>query len=354
MDVAIIGAAGACGRQLAAQLLNRRVVPETARLQLVGHRGGTSESELWGLRADLEDAFDDWSPTIELVLEPADVRADIVVMLAGATVSLDPNEPVDRAALGRTNAALFEEYARTFAAWERPPIVVVQSNPVELGVHVFAKYLPPHHVLGAAGWSDTLRFRHELAVELGVGRRAVSAAMLGQHGDHLVPIWSLVRVHGLTVPEVEAKVAQIRRGRSLADLPAEIVAARTEVLDLIRAERVQDAYGRIKGLPVDLRVAVKPFFTNFTSGRTTEAVTAHAAADIVAAVVECRWQAVPAQVAAPDRWHGLTSPLAVPVVLGPNGWLSTVAVDLADDELAALQAADAAVSASIAGVLGAG
>jgi len=353
MDLAIIGAAGACGRQLATQLLDRRVVPETARLQLVGHRGGTSETELWGLRADLEDAFGDWSPTIELIVDPAEVRADIVVMLAGATVSLDSNEPVDRAALGRANAAMFEEYARTFASWERPPVVVVQSNPVELGVHVFAQHLPPHKVLGAAGWSDTLRFRHELAVELGVNRRAVSAFMLGQHGDHLVPIWSLVRVHGMTVDEVESKVAEIRGGRSLADLPDEIVAARTEVLDLIRANRVQDAYDRIKVLPVELRVAVKPFFTNFTSGRTTEAVTAHAAADIVSAIVECRWQAVPAQVVDPDQWGGLTVPLAIPVVLGPGGWLSPIAMDVADDELAALRVADAAVTASIAGVLGA-
>ncbi len=351
MDVAIIGAAGACGRQLAGQLLDRRVVPESSTLQLVGHRGGASETELWGLRADLEDAFGDWAPTLELVVDPEQVRADIVVVLAGATVSLDPNQTVDRAELGRRNAVMFEEYARTFAAWERPPVVVVQSNPVELGVHVFAQHLPPHQVLGAAGWSDTLRFRHELAVELGVGRRAVSAAMLGQHGDHAVPAWSMVRVHGLTRHEVEAKVAQVRRGRSLADLPAEIVAARTEVVDLIREGRVQDAYDRTQGLPADLRVAVKPFFTSFTSGRTTEAVTAHAAADLVAAVVECRWQAVPAQVADPDRWGGLTAPLAVPVVLGPNGWLSTVPVDLADDERAALQAADAAVASSIRSVL---
>jgi hypothetical protein len=122
---------------------------------------------------------------------------------------------------------------------------------------------------------------------------------------------------------------------------------------LIRAGRVQDAYELTRALPVDLRVAVKPFFTNFTSGRTTEAVTAHAVADIVSAIVECRWQVVPAQVVDPDRWGGLTEPLAVPVVLGPNGWLATVGIDLADDEREALQVANAAVTASIAGVLGA-
>ena len=115
---------------------------------------------------------------------------------------------------------------------------------------------------------------------------------------------------------------------------------------------MRDAYDLTRSLPVDLRVAVKPFFTSFTSGRTTEAVTAHAAADIVAAVVECRWQAVPAQVADPGRWGGLTTPLAVPVVLGPNGWLDTIDADLADDELAALHVADAAVAASIDDALG--
>ena len=59
MNLAIVGAAGSCGRQLAAQVLERRLLPASARLQLVGHEGGRSADELWGLRADLEDAFVD-------------------------------------------------------------------------------------------------------------------------------------------------------------------------------------------------------------------------------------------------------------------------------------------------------
>ena len=68
MNVAVIGAAGGCGRQLAVQLLDRHILPQSARLQLVGHRGGRSEDELWGLLSDLEDAFGDSAPTIELVV----------------------------------------------------------------------------------------------------------------------------------------------------------------------------------------------------------------------------------------------------------------------------------------------
>ena len=70
MNVAVIGAAGGCGRQLAVQLLDRHILPQSARLQLVGHRGGRSEDELGGLLSDLEDAFGDSAPTIELVVDP--------------------------------------------------------------------------------------------------------------------------------------------------------------------------------------------------------------------------------------------------------------------------------------------
>ena len=98
MDIAVIGAGGSCGRQLCMQLLERRIAQTGDRLQMVTRRGGASETELWGLRADLQDAFDDWGPEVELVFEPEDVAADIVVMMAGETVSTDPGAETDRAA----------------------------------------------------------------------------------------------------------------------------------------------------------------------------------------------------------------------------------------------------------------
>lgn len=352
MDVAIIGAAGVCGRQVAMQLLEGRVLPASARLQLVAHRGGESEHELWGLRADLQDAFADWAPSIELAFSPSEVNAEIVVMMAGATVSLDPGAPVDRLALGRLNAQMFAEYAEALAKLPESPMVIVQSNPVELGVHIFAQHLPAERVLGAAGWSDTLRFRHELAVEFGVPRTRVSALVLGQHGDHLVPIWSSIQVQGIAAEEVSAGIGRIRRGRHLCDLPQEVPAERAAMIDLISQDRIHDAYERVKALPVDLRVAVKPFFTAFTSGRTTEIVTARAAVDIVAAIFNGTAMSIPAQVASGGVWNNLAAPLAAPVLLGVQGWQQVLQLGLATDELAALEVADAAVTASIAAALG--
>jgi malate dehydrogenase len=126
MNVAIVGVASSCGRQLAAQVLNRHILPASARLQLVGHPGGRSADELWGLRADLEDAFVDDAPAIEVALGPCAVEAELIVMLAGVTVSTDPNASVDRAALGHTNHQIFAEYADALASrpWLPPTVIV--------------------------------------------------------------------------------------------------------------------------------------------------------------------------------------------------------------------------------------
>ncbi len=352
MNVAIIGAAGACGRQLAVQLLNRRVLPASARLQLVAHRGGPSQDELWGLRADLEDAFGDDAPAIELAIDADAVAADIVVMLAGMTVSTDPNASVDRAALGQTNYRMFVEYADALAARPgEPPTVIVQSNPVELGVAVFAQRLGRHHVLGAAAWSDTLRLRAELAAALGVRRPQVSAWIAGQHGDALVPLWSQVRAWGVAPATVAGLVERVRAGRTLADLPQEIRNCKAQMLDLVRNGQPRAAYDLVHSWPPDLRAAVQPFFTHFTAGHTTEVVTAHAVADMVAALVAGEQRVLSAQVALEGEWLGLHGVIGTPLVLALGGWEQIYPLQLAADEIAAVEAAAAAIAAANAEVM---
>jgi malate dehydrogenase len=349
MDVAIIGAAGSCGRQLAAQLLERAVLPASARLQLVGHRGGRAEHEFWGLRADLEDAFEDEAPAIELVLDPQGIDASLVVMLAGATIPNDPGAPTDRAALGRTNHRIFSEYADALADQSRAaPTIIVQSNPVELGVQVFAERLGRHRVLGAGAWSDTLRLRAEVAADLGVRRPRVHVPVLGQHGDNQVPIWSQLHVQGLEEARVADFAEAARAGRDLSALPAEIRRERERMVASVRDGHVDAAYERIRALPPDLRAAVKPFFTHFTSGHTTEMVTARAVADVVAALAAGEERLLPAQVALEGEWLGIQGVIGAPVVLGPDGWTQVVTIALVDEEATAVRAAADAIAGAAA------
>lgn len=345
MNIAVIGAAGSCGRQLAAQILERELIPQSACMQLVGHRGGASERELFGLRADLEDAFVDHAPLIDVVLDPQDIRADMWVMLAGKTISTDPSAPIDRAALGRANLEIFETYAANIDP-ENPPIVIVQSNPVELGVEVFSAEAGRHRVLGAGGRSDTLRFRQELAVDLGVRRPQVSAFMLGQHGDNLVPMWSGVRAEGVSESVVAEYVQRSTAGRSLTDFPSEIRESKARMLELVKSDLVSEAYAYVSGLPADLRAAVKPFFTHFTAGHTTEMATAHAVADFVEAIAGGHRQVFSAQVNLDGDWHDLSGTIAVPVLLDPRGWSQVMPVEITDAEREALDVAARAVEAA--------
>lgn len=344
-SVAIVGAAGACGRQLAVDLLEQSVEIPGSRLQLVGHRGGASEQQLHGLRADLRDAYSDWAPEIEIVLDPEEVSAEIVVMLAGETIPTDPTADVDREHLAQSNHAMFSSYARVLARSGGPrPFVVVQSNPVELGVHAFAEELGPEQVVGAGAHSDTQRFRRELAASLGLRRPEVSALVAGQHGDHLVPLWSCISTEG---GAATAAVEALRGGRALSSLPDEIVALRTELLGMVAAGMPDEAFERLSSAPPDLRAAVRPFLIHYSSGHTTEIMTARAVEEVLRALIFDHPLETSLQVALEGEWAEIRGVTGAPVVIDAGGWRPRSEIAPAADEHEAIELAAAVTSATI-------
>ena len=350
-NVAIVGAAGSCGRQLAVQLLDREILSPGARLQLVAHHGGASEYETHGLRADLRDAFADTAPMIELIDQPEQLDADILVMLAGSTVPTDPTQNVDRIALARTNLRIFTAFAEELARRDgTPPLVIVQSNPVELGVEVFSRVIDRHLVVGAGAYSDSIRFRREIADSLGVRRSDVNAVMLGQHGDNLIPAWSQVAVDGISSEVLSSWIAEQRDGRSLEQLPEEIVIHRSELLSIVAGRDVHGAFAHAAQLPPEIRAAVKPFLIHTTAGHTTEIVTAHSVADIIDTVVNGEPTVLPLQVMLENDYLGLTGVGGVLVRLSSQGWTEVVDLGLAEDEVAALRRAFDAVATVSAAV----
>jgi malate dehydrogenase len=263
-------------------------------------------------------------------------------MMAGATIT---SLNADRSKLAATNRAIFEESAADVARMSAEPIVIVQSNPVELAMDVFSDVVSRHRILGAAAWSDSLRFRREIAADLGVTRPMVDAEMWGQHGDHLVPMWSTIHVRGVEQSRIDDLVGRATQDRTLADLPEEIRTARTQALGLIERGDVPAAYAFVQSQLPDVRAAIKPFFTHFTAGRTTELATAHAVTDVVGFIGSGVKMAIPAQVLLDGEWSGLHGPLAVPVLTDPNGWSQVVPEEISTEEQAALVAAASAISA---------
>lgn len=354
MDIAIIGANGDVGRQLAVQIVAHQLLSPRSRLQLVGRRDGASHRALHGLRADLYDAFAEITPEIDVALTPEEVAADLILFCAGRTAPTAPNQVVNRQELARANRAVFESYARVIA--ERgngQELVIMVTNPVELGVAVFAQHLGRRRVLGMGAWQDSMRLRREIAADFGVRRQRVQAYMLGEHGDALVPILSRLWIHGFDDAENRVARARLCGARRPADFAPALAAGKRYLAQLLVEERVEEAFRHAEAQPPDLRAVLLPLITHI-SGAKTAISTAAVTAEMVEQLLSGAQAVIPAQVwLEPGDWgepSGAARPrgvLGVPVICSLRGWSQVTDLDMSDDERVQLLAAQAAIAARL-------
>ena len=339
MDVAILGASGDCGRAIAGQLVAERLLTTTERLQLVGRRGGASASILHGLVSDLTDAYAEHVPYLDVALDPEEIVADLWVVSAGATVPPDVARiGGTRGGLAAANAPVLRDYAQALAKYgQGTEIVIIVSNPVELGVAYFAEAIGRDRVIGIGAYSDTLRFRREIAAALGVRRQRVSGFMLGEHGDAQVPVWSSVQIHGMAPEELAATVARLRHGATLDDFTEICAQERQAVTLMLGRGQVAEAFARVDALAPDVRVVVKPYVTHL-SGSKTVLATASVTVDLVRTLLDGREVLVAGQAMLEGDFYGMRGPLGVPVVAGANGISRIVEIPLTDREHARLEA----------------
>ncbi len=85
------------------------------------------------------------------------------------------------------------------AGVKKDAIVLVVSNPVDILTYLAADRLdlPATQVIGLGTQLDTIRFRSLIAQHLKAPPTQVSAVILGEHGDSMVPIWSSASIAGL-------------------------------------------------------------------------------------------------------------------------------------------------------------
>jgi malate dehydrogenase len=336
MDIAVIGASGTIGRQITIALVQDRVLPPTSRLQLIGHRGGDGERALHGFAADLADAYAEILPEIDVAFEPDDLVADIVIIAAGAAISTDPTRLQPRTELGRSNLAMFDAYAQALKKnGHGEELVLVVSNPVELGVHVFAKHLGRNRVIGMGGYLDTMRFRQEIAAELGIRRQHVQGFVLGEHGTAMVPCWSTVSAFGFDSDEGRARLHSLHRvGAFDAQHESKLV------VDALAKDGPLAAYRLAAGFSPDVRVLVKPYITHL-SGARTPVGSAEMIVRLVETLVDGEQTLTAAQVVLAGEFHGIRGVTGAPVIVSNHGVTVVDSITLTDDEAARVrQAAD--------------
>ncbi|MCS7292148.1 MAG: hypothetical protein RMI89_04140 [Gloeomargarita sp. SKYBB_i_bin120] len=188
--VAIIGA-GQVGMACALVMAVRQRADE---LVLVDVDRLRAEGEAWDLQHGLP------------FLEPLQIRcgeyleaadAQVVVITAGARRGPDES----RLVLLQKNAAIVRSIAQALAPLCPEAVWVVVTNPVDVMAYLAWRWsgLPPARVIGSGTLLDVARFQTLLAQKLGVAPSSVQAPVLGEHGEHAVPLWSRVTVGGAPV-----------------------------------------------------------------------------------------------------------------------------------------------------------
>lgn len=302
MDISIIGASGACGREIVIQIIRDRLLERREILQLVASNPGSPHPFLLhGFRADLQDAYAETIPELDVTDDPGQLVGEVVVIAGGATFATDPRQvgAASRDMLARQNRPVFERFARALAQarQDNPPVVIVVTNPVELGVHIFSQHLPRENVIGMGAYSDSLRFRWEIAHDLGIGRQRVHGYVIAEHGEGMVPLWSSVRVQGMTPAEWRMAEKRLRGGLDTAGFRQRLVEERNRLIQMLVEDPCEGPYQALRHvatLPPDLRVALKPFAIHYTEAKTVEA-TCHAVVEMVTAIVSGRPMEIAAQ-----------------------------------------------------------
>lgn len=123
--------------------------------------------------------------------------SDVICITAG--LRRKPDE--SRLALINRNVELFVKILESIRSVGHKPdaIVHVVSNPVDILTYLAAQRLdlPSERVIGLGTQLDTIRFRSLIAQQLNVQPTQLSALILGEHGDSMVPIWSSATVGAL-------------------------------------------------------------------------------------------------------------------------------------------------------------
>jgi L-lactate dehydrogenase len=123
------------------------------------------------------------------------VGSQVIVITAGAKQK-PGQSPLD---LAQQNTAICRTLIPQLLAVAPEAIMLMAMNPVDVMTHAALKIsgLPPARVLGTGTTLDSSLFRFLIARRIRVVVENVHAYIVGEHGDHEIPLWSSASVANL-------------------------------------------------------------------------------------------------------------------------------------------------------------
>lgn len=325
VTVAIVSTAGNAGRQIAVSLIAKQQVLAalgSLTIQFVGSRNDDSLPNMIGLCGELRDGFD-ICPDLEIVLDTEAVQADIIVNASGHILSPRHKTFKD---LARANMDIFGQQAQQLVARNRDSLILIVSNPVEFAVDTFVDAgFKREQVIGFGAHLDTMRFRREIASELGVPKQRVLGLCLGQHGLATVPCWSTVQLTTSCMDDGTDERLEKLKEEGLARLPRDVAAIRRLASDIRRLAEKGDglaAIGVVNSQPPDLRACLRRYVSFFSSGTYPRVGAGEKVSRLIADILTGRetLTALQVRISDSDRFLGINGhAVGAPVILSSGG-----------------------------------
>ena len=126
-------------------------------------------------------------------------NCDVIVITAGI-----PRKPgMSRDDLLLTNAKIMTSVINEIAPFNKDAIYIIVSNPLDAMVYTALKAtsLPRNRIIGMAGVLDSSRMAHFIQEKLTFTPNEIKAAVMGGHGDEMVPLANYSSVDGKNLKE---------------------------------------------------------------------------------------------------------------------------------------------------------
>lgn len=228
--------------------------------------------------------------------------ADIVVICAG--VSQKPGE--DRPALLQRNTAVFKSIVDPVVTSGFSGIFLVATNPVDVMTHVVKTLsgFDSHRVIGTGTTLDTARLRFLLGEYFNIDPKNVHAYVIGEHGESEFVPWSQAMVGTKSVSRIVNDYGDRFKKTDMDEIGAKVKNAAQEII----AAKQSTYYG----IGMALVRITKAIFGNENSILTVSSYL--------------------------DGEYGQSNVYAgVPCVVGRNGVLGQLTLELTDEELSKMQ-----------------
>jgi malate dehydrogenase len=154
-----------------------------------------------GQALDISNAIPQTSQFTIVATDYSELKNSDIVVISASTGTYTAN----RTELLSDQVQMIKDIARQIKQHAKNSKVLIISNPVDVLTYYFQKEsgFPRERVLGVASSLDSSRFRYLLARELNTNQSEIeNALVLGEHGDSMVPIYSLAKWKGKPVLDI--------------------------------------------------------------------------------------------------------------------------------------------------------